>query len=83
MRSTSKTFQVPSPITGSFSPVDGIARVSIVEESARVDPAGKRRPAVAAPINLVASRRVMLFIEDDKPAFLIANHEPNDPSPIH
>lgn len=38
---------------------------------------------MAAPINLVASRRVMLFIEDDKPAFLIANHEPNDPSPIH
>jgi hypothetical protein len=50
-------------MTGSFSPEAGIARLSIVEDSlfvcARAAPIGKMKPAVLAPINLAASRRVI------------------------
>src|SRR4030095_15620469 len=82
VRSTSNACQVPRPVTGSFSPLEGIARVNIAGDSARLLPIGKRNPAPVAPINLVASRRVIRFIldRDDKPAFVIANYEQ---TPIH
>src|SRR6266705_538540 len=62
VRSTSNVRHVPKPITGSFSPDEGITRVSIVGDSlfvsARDAAIGKSNPAALALINLVASRRV-------------------------
>src|SRR5437764_9370085 len=65
-RSTSKTFQVPSPMTVSFSPEDGITRVSIDNDSVgpnkRDPPIGKTKAPLLAPTNLLALRRVNRFI---------------------
>src|SRR5262249_19355944 len=64
--STSNACQVPKPITGSFSPDEGIARVSIVDDSvfACTRDAGsvKHTPAALAPIRRVASRRVIRVV---------------------
>src|SRR5436190_11656804 len=66
VRSTSKLRQVPNPITGSFSPDEGIARTNILDDSfaARASdaPIGRSKLAVLAPINRAASRRVIGFI---------------------
>src|SRR5207247_798899 len=63
VRSTSNTLHVPRPITGNFSPDDGIERVSIADDSAlasiRDAVIGKRAPAMPAPIMRAASRRVI------------------------
>src|SRR5437899_5148256 len=60
VRSTSNVRHVPKPITGSFSPEEGIARISIVDDSFAVHTrdAPKSNPAAPAPIKRVASRRV-------------------------
>ena len=62
VRSTSNTLHVPSPITGNFSPDDGIVRVIMIDDwlAARA-PIGKSNPAVVPPISFTASR---LFIFD-------------------
>ena len=53
-------------MTGSFSPVEGIARVSIVDDSAfacaRNARTGKHNPAALTPIKRVASRRVIWVV---------------------
>ena len=57
---------MPNPITGSFSPDEGIARINILDDSfaARASDAaiGSSKLAVLAPINRAASRRVIGFI---------------------
>ena len=58
VRSTSKARHVPRPITGSFSPEQGMMRVSIVNESPSTL-TGKTRAAAVPPITFAASRRVM------------------------
>src|SRR5436190_3145776 len=64
VRLTSNTFQVPSPMTGSFSPEEGIARASILDDwvaaCARNVGICNSTPAAPAPISLDASRRVRL-----------------------
>ena len=64
--SMSNVCQVPSPITGSFSPNDGIARISIADDllfvCARTALNGNKSPAVVPPIKRAASRRVIEFI---------------------
>src|ERR1044071_6995393 len=66
VRSTSNACQVPRPITGSFSPVEGIARVSIASDSAVACPrnasTGKSKPPAVAPISRAASRLVIICI---------------------
>jgi hypothetical protein len=66
VRSTSNACQVPKPITGSFSPDEGIARVSIADDSAfacaRDARTGKHNPAALTPIKRVASRRVIWVV---------------------
>src|SRR5262249_4354717 len=66
VRSTSNACQVPRPITGSFSPDEGIARVSTVDDSVfastRDARTGNNNPAAPAPIRQVASRRVILVV---------------------
>src|SRR5438094_4903037 len=59
-RSTSNVRHVPKPITSSFSPEEGIARICIVDDSLAVHTrdAPKSNPAAPAPIKRVASRRV-------------------------
>src|SRR5439155_24668589 len=63
VRSTSNVRHVPRPMTGSFSPDEGIGRTIIVDDSvadcacdARI---GTSNPAAPTPINRVASRRVI------------------------
>src|SRR5437763_4922950 len=64
VRSTSNALHVPSPITGSFSPEEGMVRVNIADDSAFACPrdasVGNIRPAVAVPIIFAASRRVTI-----------------------
>jgi len=59
VRSTIERLPVPKPITGSFSPDEGIARVSIADDSAfacaRDARTGKHNPAALTPIKRVAS----------------------------
>src|SRR6266700_7883288 len=66
VRSTSNVCHVPRPITGSFSPDEGIARVNIVDDSVaahiRDAPDGRTKPAAPAVINRAASRRVIWFV---------------------
>src|SRR4029453_837333 len=66
VRSTSNACQVPKPITGSFSPDEGVARVSIADDSAfacaRDAPTGKHNPAALTPIKRAASRRVIFVV---------------------
>src|SRR5437867_9177935 len=65
-KSTSNVFQVPSPITGNCSLEDGIARVSIDNDSVapnkRDAPIGKSSAPELAPINLAALRRVIFVM---------------------
>jgi len=53
-------------MTVSFSPEDGITRVSIDNDSVALNkcdaPIGKSKALLLAPINLVALRRVIRFI---------------------
>ena len=62
-RSTSKVCHVPNPMTGSFSPDEGIERISIVADSfllcAPTAPIGQRQLAAIPPIKRAASRRVI------------------------
>ncbi len=60
-RSTSNVRHVPNPITGSFSPDEGIARINILDDSfaARAAPLGRNNPAALAAIKRAASRRVI------------------------
>src|SRR5262245_13023226 len=62
LRATSNALHVPRPITGSFSPEEGMLRVSIVDDSPFACPRAASvcniRPAVVVPIIFAASRRV-------------------------
>src|SRR5262249_18530387 len=62
VRLTSNTLHVPSPMTGSFSPEEGVERVSILD-SLFICPGevltGRSNLAVVPPINFAASRRVI------------------------
>ncbi len=63
VRSTSNARQVPKPITGSVSPDEGMVRVSIVDDSvAACVVIGKTTAAAVPPINLAASRRVIVAL---------------------
>jgi hypothetical protein len=59
---TSNVTALPSPITGSFSPVDGMARLNGDPSAAKMrdDPIGRHTLAVVAPINFTARRRVII-----------------------
>ena len=62
---TSKVTALPSPITGSFSPVDGIARSIRRDDSSaatrRDVPIGNNAPTAVAPINFAARRREIVL----------------------
>src|SRR5437762_1727068 len=62
---TSNVVALPSPITGSFSPDDGIER-KILEDSLAAQmgdvPIRSKTPAAVPPINRVTSRRVIIFV---------------------
>src|SRR6266852_1514037 len=91
LRSTSNTFQVPRPITGSFSPDDGIARVSIPNNSLFVcaHPTNRQKQtgcAHAKQTRSLASRHLFGMVhleEDDKHAFVNANREQNNSASFH
>jgi hypothetical protein len=64
LEGTSNVTALPSPITGSFSPVDGMARIKGDPSAAKRrddDPIGRHTLAVVAPINLTARRRVIIW----------------------
>src|SRR6201997_2171310 len=61
VRSTSNALHVPRPITGSFSPEEGMVRVSIADNSiCAFALIGKAKAAAVPPITFAASRRVTI-----------------------
>src|SRR5205814_10502798 len=58
LEGTSNVTALPSPITGSFSPVDGMARLKGDPSAAKMrdDPTGRHTLAVVAPINFKIGR---------------------------
>src|SRR5690349_2229206 len=62
LKGTSNVTALPSPIIGSFSPVDGMARIRGDPSAAKMrdDPIGRHTLTVVAPINFTARRRVII-----------------------